>query len=87
MGYDLAAALAVAWAFWGGLAGLLAAAGRSWVPLLLVSVGVSVVILAIAAADSARGALRFSALLHGLLLAGALGSYAKFASKRRGNRS
>lgn len=83
MSATLAVALAVPWVFWGVLMGLLIASGRSWINLLLIPAGITVVILAIASLSSVRGAFWTSLILHILLLFYFLGSYTSFVIRER----
>lgn len=79
----LAVTLVVPWIFWGLLTGLLIAAGRSWINMLLIPAGVTVVILAIAGLSSIRNAFWFSLSLHFILLVFFLVSYAAFVIRQR----
>ena len=45
MSTTLVVALVVPWVFWGVLMGLLIATGRSWINMLLIPAGITVVIL------------------------------------------
>jgi hypothetical protein len=75
MNTTLVVALAVPWVFWGILMGLLIAAGRSWVNLLLFPACITVLILIVASLSSVRGAFWTSFMLHFFLLVFFLGSY------------
>jgi len=48
MNTDLIWALAIPWVFWGILTGLLIMARRSWINMLLIPIGITVLILMIA---------------------------------------
>ena len=78
MSATLVVALVVPWVFWGVLMGLLIAAGRSWINMLLIPVGITVVILAVASLTSVHDAFWASVILHLLLLVFFLGSYVSF---------
>jgi len=79
----LAVALAVPWVFWGVLMGLLIASGRSWINMLLIPAGITVVILTIASLSSVRDAFWASLILHIFLLIYFLGSYTSFVIRER----
>ena len=49
MSTSMIVSLAVPWVFWGAIIGLAIVAGRSWVNLLLIPVGITVVLLILAA--------------------------------------
>jgi hypothetical protein len=66
--------------------GLLIAAGRSWINLLLFPVGITVVILAIAHLASVREAFWASIILHVFLFAFFFGSYVAFVLRERKKR-
>ena len=83
MSITLAVALVVPWVFWGVLMGLLIAAGRSWVNMLLISVSITVVILAVANLSSVRDAFWASLILHLFLFVFFLGSYLSFMLSER----
>ena len=83
MSTTLAVALVVPWVFWGVLMGLLFAAGRSWVNMLLNPVGITVVILAVASLFADREAFWASLILHLFLLVFFLGSFVSFVLRER----
>ncbi len=83
MSITLAVALVVPWVFWGVLMGLLIAAGRSWINMLLIPVGITVVILAVANLSSVREAFWASLILHLFLFVFFLGSYLFFMLSER----
>jgi len=83
MSTTLAVALVVPWVFWGVLMGLLFAAGRSWVNMLLIPAGTTVVILAVASLSTDREAFWVSLLLHLFLLVFFLGSFVSFVLRER----
>lgn len=78
MNTTLVVALVVPWVFWGILMGLLIAAGRSWLNLLLFPACITVLILIVASVSSVRGAFWTSLILHFFLLVFFLGSYLCF---------
>ncbi len=83
MSTTLAVALVIPWVFWGVLAGLLAVGERSWINVLLIPVGITVVILVIASLASIRDAFWTSLILHLFLLVYFLGSYISFELRER----
>ena len=83
MSTTLAIALVIPWVFWGILMGLLIAGGRSWINMLLVPAGITVVILAITSLVSVRDAFWASLILHLFLLVFFLGSYVSFVLRER----
>jgi len=83
MSITLAVALVVPWVFWGVLMGLLIAAGRSWINMLLIPVDITVVILAVANLSSVREAFWASLILHLFLFVFFLGSYLSFMLSER----
>jgi len=83
MGTTLAVALVIPWVFWGILIGLLIAGARSWINMLLIPAGISVVILAIASLVSVSDAFWASLILHLFLLVLFLASYGSFVLKER----
>ncbi len=83
MSITLAVALVVPWIFWGVLMGLLIAAGRSWINMLFIPVGITVVILAVANLSSVREAFWASLILHLFLFVFFLGSYLSFMLSER----
>ena len=83
MSATLVVALVLPWVFWGVLMGLLIAAGRSWINMLLIPVGITVVILAVASLTSVRDAFWASVILHLFLLVFFLGSYVSFVLRER----
>jgi len=83
MSTTLVIALVVPWVFWGVVMGLLIAAERSWINMLLIPVGITVVILAVASFSSVRDAFWASLILHLFLLVFFLGSYASFVLRER----
>jgi len=83
MSITLAVALVVPWVFWGVLMGLLIAAGRSWINMLLIPVGITMVILAVANLSSVREAFWASLILHLFLFVFFLGSYLSFMLSER----
>ena len=86
MSATLAVALAVPWIFWGLAIGLLITAGRSWINMLLIPSGITLVILAVAGLSSVRNAFRLSLILHLFLLVFFLVSYLLFVLKERNKR-
>lgn len=76
MNTTLVIALVIPWLFWGITMGMLIAAGRSWINILLIPVGISLVILLIASLASARDAFWASLILHLFVLIMFLRSYA-----------
>jgi hypothetical protein len=86
MSTTLAVALVIPWVFWGVLAGLLVIAGRSWINVLLIPVGITVLILLIASVSSVWDALWISLILHLFLLVYFLGSYISFVLRERKKR-
>ena len=83
MNTTLAVALVVPWVFWGVLMGLLIAAGRSWINMLLIPVGITMVNLAVASLSSVQDAFWASLILHLFLLVFFLGSYVSFVLRER----
>jgi hypothetical protein len=83
MSITLTIALGIPWVFWGVMMGLLIAAGRSWINILLIPAGTTVVILIVASASSVRGAFWASLILHIFLLVFFLGSYVSFVLRER----
>jgi len=83
MSTTLVVTLIVPWVFWGVLMGLLIAAERSWINILLIPVGITVVILAVASLSSVRVAFWASLILHLFLLVFFLGSYVSFVLRER----
>jgi hypothetical protein len=83
MSTTLAVALVVPWVFWGVLIGLLIAAGRSWINILLIPACITVVILVIASLFSVRDAFWTSLILNLFLLVFFLGSYVSFVLRER----
>jgi len=83
MSTTLAVALIVPWVFWGVMMGLLIAAGRSWINMLLIPVGITALILAVANISSVREAFWASLILHLFLLVFFLGSYVSFVLRER----
>jgi len=83
MSTTLVIALVVPWVFWGVVMGLLIAAERSWINMLLIPVGITVVILAVASLSSVREAFWASLILHLFLLVFFLGSYVSFVLRER----
>ena len=83
MSSTLAVALVIPWVLWGVLAGLLAIAGRSWINVLLIPVGITVLILLIASVSSVWDAFWVSLILHLFLLVYFLGSYISFVLRER----
>ena len=79
----MAVALVIPWVFWGILIGLLIAGGRSWINMLLIPAGITVVILVIASFVSVRDAFWVSLILHLFLLVLFLGSYVSFVFRER----
>lgn len=78
MSTTLVAALVVPWVFWCVLMGFLFATGRSWVNMLLIPAGITVVILAVASLSTDREAFWASLILHLFLLVFFLGSFVSF---------
>ncbi len=83
MSITMAVALIVPWIFWGILMGLLIAAGRSWINMLLIPALITVVILGIAGISSVRNAFWASLILHLFLLVYFLKSYISFMFRER----
>jgi hypothetical protein len=83
MSATLVVALVVPWVFWGVMMGLLIAAGRSWINLLLIPAGITVVILVVASLSSVRDAFWASLILHLFLFVFFLGSYVSFVFRER----
>lgn len=83
MSITLVIAFVVPWVFWGVLIGLLIAAGRSWINMLLIPVGITLVILAVASLSSVRDAFWGSIMLHLFLFIFFLGSYVSFILRER----
>ena len=83
MSTTLVIALVVPWVFWGVVMGLLIAAGRSWINMLLIPVGITVVLLAIASVSSVRVTFWASFILHLFLLVFFLGSFVFFVLSER----
>lgn len=86
MNITLVSALLIPWVFWGVLMGLLFAAGRSWINMLLIPVGLSVVLLLTADITSDRSVFWASLVLHGVLLIIFLWSYLSFMIGERKNK-
>jgi hypothetical protein len=83
MSTTLVVALVVPWVFWGVMMGLLIAAGRSWINMLLIPAGITVVILVVASLSSVRDAFWASLILHLFLFVFFLGSYVSFVFRER----
>ena len=83
MSATLMVALVVPWIFWGVMMGLLIAAGRSWINMLLIPAGITVVILVVASLSSVRDAFWASLILHLFLFVFFLGSYVSFVFRER----
>ena len=83
MSANLVVALVIPWVFWGILIGLLIAGGRSWINMLLIPAGITVVILVIANLVSVQEAFWASLILHLFLLVSFLGSYVSFLLRER----
>ncbi|MFK5914659.1 MAG: hypothetical protein QM484_09795 [Woeseiaceae bacterium] len=83
MSENLVIALVTPWGFWGILIGLLIAAGRSWINMLLIPAGITVVILVIASLVSVQEAFWASLILHLFLLVFFLWSYVSFLLSQR----
>ena len=83
----LAVALVIPWIFWGILMGLLFATGRSWINMLLIPAGITVLILAVASLSTDRGAFWASLILHLFLFVFFLGSYLSFVFRERKKKS
>jgi hypothetical protein len=83
MSTSLVVALVVPWVFWGVMMGLLIAAGRSWINMLLIPAGITVVILVVASLSSVRDAFWVSLILHLFLFVFFLGSYVSFVFRER----
>lgn len=86
MSTALVVALLIPWIFWGTLMTLLFVAGRSWVQLGVIPVGITVVLLASAGLSSDRHALWASAILHLIVLVAQLGAYLAFLIRERAGR-
>lgn len=82
MSTTLVVALVIPWVFWGVLMGLLIAGGRSWINMLLIPIGTTVVILIIASL-SVQKAFLGSLILHLFLFVFFLGSYISFVLRER----
>ena len=87
MSTTLVVALVVPWVFWGVMMGLLIAAGRSWINMLLIPAGITVVILVVASLSSVRDAFWASLILHLFLFVFFLGSYVSFVFRERKKKS
>ncbi len=83
MSVTLVVALVIPWVFWGILMGLLIAGGRSWINMLLIPAGTTVVILVIASLVSVQEAFWASLILHLFLFVFFLGSYVSFVFRER----
>ena len=83
MSTTLVVALVVPWVFWGVMMGLLIAAGRSWINMLLIPAGITVVILIVASLSSVRDAFWASLILHLFLFVFFLVSYVSFVFRER----
>jgi hypothetical protein len=83
MSTPLVVALVIPWVFWGVMMGLLIAAGRSWINMLLIPAGITVVILVVASLSSVRDAFWASLILHLFLFVFFLGSYVSFVFRER----
>ena len=83
MSTTLVVALVVPWIFWGVMMGLLIAAGRSWINMLLIPAGITVVLLVVASLSSVRDAFWASLILHLFLFVFFLGSYVSFVFRER----
>ena len=83
MSTTLVVALVVPWVFWGVMMGLLIAAGRSWINMLLIPAGITAVILVVASLSSVRDAFWASLILHLFLFVFFLGSYVSFVFRER----
>ena len=83
MSTTLVVALVIPWVFWGVMMGLLIAAGRSWINMLLIPAGITVVILVVASLSSVRDAFWASLILHLFLFVFFLGSYVSFVFRER----
>lgn len=83
MNTTLAVALVIPWVFWGIFMGLLIAAGRSWINMLVIPAGITVVILAVSILSSVREAFWASLILHLFLLFYFLKSYVSFVLRER----
>lgn len=85
MSTTLVFALLIPWIFWGTAMGLLLVAGRSWINLGVIPVGITVVILLVALGSSIADAFWASLILHAVLLVVFLGSYVSFLLRERKN--
>jgi hypothetical protein len=83
MNTTLAVALVIPWIFWGIFMGLLIAAGRSWINILVFPAGITVVILAVTILSSVREAFWASLILHLFLLFYFLKSYVSLVHRER----
>ena len=83
MSVSLLVALLIPWIFWGVLMGLLFMAGRSWINLLIIPVGLTAVILLAANFTSDRSVLWGSLGLHAIILIVFLWSYISFMLGQR----
>jgi hypothetical protein len=83
MNTTLAVALVIPWVFWGIFMGLLIAAGRSWINILVFPAGITVVILAVTILSSVREAFWASLILHLFLLFYFLKSYVSLVHRER----
>lgn len=76
-------ALIIPWIFWGILMGLLIVGRRSWINMLLIPIGITVIILLIARFTSDNNAFWGSFILHLFLFVYFLKSYISFRLKER----
>jgi len=83
MSTTLVVALVVPWIFWGVMMGLLIAAGRSWINMLLIPASITVALLVVASLSSVRDAFWASLILHLFLFVFFLGSYVSFVFRER----
>jgi len=79
----LTVALLVPWIFWGILTGLLIVGRRSWINMLLIPTGITILIFTIASLSSTKEALWASITLHLFLLVLFIVSYISFALKEQ----
>lgn len=76
-------ALIIPWIFWGILMGLLIAGRRSWINMLLIPAGITIVILVIATLSSVNNAFWVSFIIHLFLFVYFLKSYISFVLRER----
>ena len=82
MDTTLVTAFVIPWVFWGVLMGLLILGQRSWVNILIIPIGITIVILAIANLSSVREAFWTSLILHLFFLIYFIASYVVFILRK-----